>query len=46
VLDAVQHQQKPMGLSSWLGENHSDAQWHREDVQRRQGGKDAGLVLL
>ena len=32
-----------MDLSSWLGANHSDAEWHREDLQRRQGGKDAVL---
>ena len=32
-----------MNLSSWLGANHSDAEWHREDLQRRQGGKDAVL---
>ncbi len=34
---------KPMDLSSWLGANRSDAQWHREDLQRRQGGKGAVL---
>jgi hypothetical protein len=41
VFDAVQHLKKPMDLSSWLGANHSDAQWHREDLQRRQGDEDA-----
>jgi len=39
----VQHLRKPMDLSSWLGANRSDAQWHREDLQRRQGGKGAVL---
>jgi hypothetical protein len=43
VFDAVQHLRKPMDLSYWLGANHSDAQWHREDLQQRQGGKDAVL---
>ena len=27
----------------WLDANHSDALWHREDLQRRQGNKDAVL---
>jgi hypothetical protein len=32
-----------MALPFWLGANHNDALWHREDLQRRQGGKDAVL---
>ena len=32
-----------MDLSSWPSANLSDAKWHREDFQRRQGGKDAVL---
>ena len=43
VFHAVQHLRRPMDLPSWLGANHSDAQWHRADLQRRQGGKDAVL---
>ncbi len=30
-----------MDLSSWLDANRSDTVWHREDSQRRHGGKDA-----
>jgi hypothetical protein len=36
---AVRHLMKPMDLTAWPGANHSDAQRHREDLQRRQGGK-------
>ncbi|MFO1333169.1 MAG: hypothetical protein U1E95_12045 [Rubrivivax sp.] len=43
VFHSVQHLRKPMDLSFWLGANRSDAQWHREDLQRRQGGKGAVL---
>jgi hypothetical protein len=32
-----------MDLAVWRGANHSDAQWHREDLQRRQAAKDAVL---
>jgi hypothetical protein len=39
----MQHLRKPMDLSSWLGANRSDTKWYREDLQRRQGGKDAVL---
>ena len=42
-LDAVQHLRKPMDSPSWPGPNHSDAQWHRQDLQRRRGGDDAVL---
>ena len=41
VFDAMRHLMKPMDFSSWLGANRSDAVWHREDLQRRQGGKGA-----
>ena len=41
VFDAVWNLRKPMDLAAWLGANHSDARWHREDLQRRQAGKDA-----
>ena len=34
---------KAPDLWYWLGANHSDTQWYREDLQRRQGGKDAVL---
>jgi hypothetical protein len=30
-----------MDLLSWLGANRSDTRRYREDLQRRQGGKDA-----
>jgi len=30
-------------LVVWLGANHSDAQWHREDLQQRQAAKGAVL---
>jgi hypothetical protein len=43
VLHAVSDSRKPMDLRSWPGANHSDAQWHREDLQRRRGCKDAVL---
>jgi len=43
VFDAVSSLRKPMDLSLWLGANHSHAQWHGEDLQRRHGGKDAVL---
>jgi len=32
-----------MDFFVWLGANHSDALWHREDLQRRQAEKDAVL---
>jgi hypothetical protein len=34
---------KPMDSRSWLGANHSDASWHRADLQRRHGREDAVL---
>ena len=43
VLHAVRHLIKPMDLGLWLGANHSDTQWYREDLQRRHGVKDAVL---
>ena len=41
VFDAVSDFRKPMDLSLWLGVNRSHAQRHGEDLQRRDGGKDA-----
>jgi len=35
-----------MDLSSWLRANHSDASWHREDLQRRQGSKGAAVCAV
>jgi hypothetical protein len=32
-----------MDLVVWVGANHSDARWHREDLQRRQAAKGAVL---
>ncbi|HMO48743.1 MAG TPA: signal peptidase I [Rubrivivax sp.] len=43
VFHAVRHLRKPMDLSSWLGANRSDTRRYHEDLQRRQGGKDAVL---
>jgi hypothetical protein len=43
VFDAVRHLRKPMDLLSWLGANRSDTGGYREELQRRQGGKDAAL---
>jgi hypothetical protein len=43
VLHAGRDLRKPMDLRPWLGANRSDARWHREDLQRRHGGKDAVL---
>ena len=43
VFHAVRHLRKPMNLSSWLGANRSDTRRYHEDLQRRQGGKDAVL---
>ena len=43
VLHAMRHLINPMDLSSWLGANRSDTSLYREDLQRRQGGKDAVL---
>ena len=45
-LDAVQHLRKPMDSPSWPGPNLSDAQWHRQDLQRRRGGDDAVLCAV
>jgi predicted nucleic acid-binding Zn-ribbon protein len=43
VIDAVRHLRKPMDLLSWLGANRSDTRRYREDLQRRQGSRDAVL---
>lgn len=43
VFDAMRDSREPMDLSSWRGANRSDTGWYREDLQRRQGGKDAVL---
>jgi len=34
-------QMKSMRFGSWQGANRSDAEWHREDLQRRHGPKGA-----
>ena len=43
VFHAVRNLRKPMDLFGWLGANRSDAEWHREDLQRRQADKDVAL---
>jgi hypothetical protein len=43
VFDARRNLRKPMDLVVWLDANHSDARWHREDLQRRQAAKGAVL---
>jgi hypothetical protein len=41
VSHAVSDLRKPLDLRSWRGANHSDDRWHRADLQRRRGCKDA-----
>jgi hypothetical protein len=41
MFDAVWNLRKRMDLDVWRGANHSHAQWHGEDLQRRKAAKDA-----
>lgn len=43
VVHAMRYSIKRMHLSLWQGENHSDTQCYREDLQRRHGDKGAVL---